>query len=173
MVISYERLQVLYKEEIQKAVACGVEIPVDRLPDKIELSKSLTQFGVCYWKWGKNDRKEDIKIKVSEYHLANSEDDVRQTIAHELCHTAPGNGHGKEWKKWAGLMNAAYGYHLSRVGTSTSGCALTDPKKPKFAHEVVCTKCGHIYGRHRNSNLTLHPERYHCGICYGTLKLKY
>lgn len=63
-------------------------------------------------------------------------------------------------------------WKIQRCGSAS--CALDEISHMKRlkAHLVVCDKCGAEYYRSRNSNLTLHPERYHCH-CGGSLKLKY
>lgn len=174
--ITLARLNELYREELAKVVACGVPVSMNEMPKEITTMKATSKYGDCHWEWGRNKSKIKIRIRISEYHLPNGEDAVRQTIAHEICHAAPGRGHGDEWKKWANMVNKAYGYHIERLGTWKSGCTLERPEAADKAvsrgHLVVCTKCGAQYPRTRHSRLTLHPEYYHCH-CGGKLKLEY
>lgn len=174
--ITKERLNELYREELDKVIAIGIPIPVKEMPKEIITMKATSKYGDCHWEYGPGKSKIRVKIRISEYHLPNGEDAVRQTIAHEILHAAPGYGHDAEWRKWANMMNKAYGYHIERLGTWKSGCTLERPdapnKKPSRGHLVSCMKCGAKYPRSRHSRLTLHPELYHCH-CGGKLKLEY
>lgn len=173
MRITEDRLNEIYQEELDKAKRAGLPIP-KIIPDTIETMKATSKFGDCRWSGIKDNEKQNIRIRISTYHLDNSEDDVRQTIAHEICHTCPGHGHDPEWRKWANILNRTYGYHISRLGTANAGCTLNAPERPRpRGHLVVCTACGKEYHRTRHSNLTLHPDNYSCGLCHGKLHLEY
>lgn len=168
--MTIERLNQIYREELVRARSAGLPVP-EKMPSEIQTMKATSKFGDCRWTGVVDGVKQGIRIRVSIYHLNNPEEDIRQTVAHEIAHTCPGRGHDKEWRHWAEVLNRAYGYHISRLGTANSGCRLEVPERK--GHLVVCTKCGCEFHRSRNSNLTLHPDRYTCGKCHGELKLVY
>jgi microcystin-dependent protein len=92
--ISNERLQELYKEELQKVIDAGIPLPLKEMPKEVQTMKATSKFGDCQWTGTNKEGKTGIRIRVSEYHLPNGEDAVRQTIAHEIIHAAPGYGLG-------------------------------------------------------------------------------
>jgi len=99
--------------------------------------------------------------------LAAGEEAVRETLAHEVLHTCWGcKNHGERWKSYAGRMNEAYGYHISRTGT-WEAVGLSDPKKVNYL--LVCRRCGQEFRRTKASSLVRHPERYRCR-CGGELE---
>lgn len=166
--INKAQVQRLYEEEIDKAIKAGLPIPTEYLDKNIGFMKATSKLGDCKYRTWTTGQKYDIHIRITTYLQEATEQNIRETIAHELCHTCPGDGHGKEWKHWASILNHTYGYSISRVA-SESECA-TIPKPPKV-HIVRCTHCGLEYTRSRHSNLTLHPENYRCGKCHGKLEL--
>lgn len=169
IMLSKLRVQEIYREELQKAMDAGLPIPKEEMPERVEFMKSVSIFGECRWSWGANHRKRNIRIRISEYHLVSGERDIRETLAHEICHACPGKGHGQEWQAAAEILNRRYGYRLSRLQSHDIGTLGLEPDGvtplPGVAHLVKCPGCGRLWPRARGSRLTLHPERYRCPDC--------
>jgi len=111
-------------------------------------------------------------IYLNEY-LVDDEQELLNTIAHELIHSAGVHNHGKEFKKYAELVNGLnLGY---RVSTHYEGKDLTKifkqkqkeyrASRPKY--EVYCTECDSA----RVYNFKHHDlSKYRCKKCKGKLK---
>lgn len=121
---------------------------------------------------------EHSKIRVSQYFLSAPIEEIRATIMHELIHMVPeaGHGHGYDWKVIANAVNRAYPqYNIKRTGSQVAGSqrsfnlSQSAGKNTLIAqHLIKCECCGSEFRRNRESNLTLHPERYKCR-CGGRL----
>jgi predicted SprT family Zn-dependent metalloprotease len=98
---------------------------------------SKRRFGVC--KYGPKE------IGLSRYLVElNGEDEVRNTILHEIAHAlAPGKGHGWGWKAKA-----------LEVGARPERCySLEKVRAPKLKYEGTCAGCGWKCQRGRRGNL--------------------
>lgn len=154
----------LLSRVIAQARALGIPVS-PHIDPHVRLNKRATgRFGCCR-------RVGDMHIiELAQRLPAAGEEAVRETLAHEVLHTCWGcKNHGERWKGYAGRMNAAYGYHISRTG-SWEAMGLSDPKKVN--HLLVCRSCGQAFKRARASSLVQHPERYRCR-CGGELERKY
>lgn len=103
----------------------------------------------------------------------NSADGLMNTIIHELLHTCPGcYNHGPQWKRYADMVNNAYGYSIKRTSSADEkGVATGVQERKRVAkHKLVCTKCGQEILRSRTSKFVMNFELYRCGICGGKFK---
>lgn len=83
--------------------------------------------------------------------------DLKQIIIHELIHTCPRCWvHGKTWRKYAMIMNDAYGYSLLEDKDYDS---IFHKDKP-ILHKYVCTKCGSVFNSRENGEFA-----YKCSFC--------
>lgn len=142
--------------------ARGLGIPVSsRIDPHVRVNRrAVTRFGCCI-RQGK-----DFHIELCEALLTAEEWACCQTLAHEVLHTCPGcRNHGAVWKEYAGRMNAAYGYAISRTGTCQ---ALGVPQQKPVRYLLECRQCGMRFERAKLSPLVKHPERYRCK-CGGKL----
>lgn len=145
----------------EEARALGIPISGHICPQVAVNRRAVSRFGCC------RRRKEGYQIELSHRLLTASEAICRQTLAHEVLHTCPGcQDHGPLWKTYAGRMNAAYGYEISRTATCQ---ALGLPETQTARHLLVCQRCGMEFQRVRASRLVQHPERYRCK-CGGALR---
>lgn len=150
---------------VAQAKALGIPVSPHILPQVRLNRRAVTRFGCCI-------RQADgaYRIELAQRLLEAPEAACLQTLAHEVLHTCPGcRDHGVRWKAYAGQMNAAYGYTISRTGTCDQ-LGVEDIRP--IRHLVVCTKCGRQFPRARRSPLVAHPERYRC-TCGGVLRLAY
>lgn len=136
-------------------------VPVsDRISPHVRInSRAVRRFGRCISENG------GFVIELSSKLLDAPELSCRQTIAHELIHTCKGcMNHGELFKKYAAMMNSAFGYSISR----TNSCEEMGVTKESAAFVVLCSSCGARIERLRRSAVVTHPERYRCK-CGGKL----
>lgn len=103
----------------------------------------------------------------------NSADGLMDTIVHELLHTCHGCcNHGPQWKRYADIVNRAYGYRIKRTSSADDKgvVAGVQERTRVVKHKLVCTKCGQEVLRSRTSKFVMNPEMYSCGICGGKFK---
>lgn len=131
--------------DLKRALMLGEELlAVHGLNDwSIVLDRAKTRAGVC--------RPGNKQIGLSGYLTQlHPEDEVRDTILHEIAHAlvGPSNGHNEVWTRKA-----------QEIGCS--GLRCSDPSMPKVeGHWIGTCPAGHIVRRHRR------PERVSaCGTC--------
>ena len=151
----------LLARAVEQARALGIPVSARISPRVAVNRRAVTRFGCCIRRGG------EYVIELSERLLEAEERACMQTLAHEVLHTCPGcRDHGRRWKEYAGRMNAAYGYHITRTSTNEE-LGLAEQRPPKYI--LRCTACGAQFKRLRASPLTRHPERYRCR-CGGRLE---
>ena len=76
---------------------------------------------------------------------ANSEQDLRNTVRHELAHIAVGrgHGHGPVWKRQAKALGCT-GDRCHQMVVAQSS------RRARFDWDVSCSSCGHQIGTLRN-----------------------
>jgi predicted SprT family Zn-dependent metalloprotease len=117
---------------------------VHRLSPKwsFTFDRSKTQFGKC------NYRKKQISLSKYLVEL-NSEEEVRDTILHEIAHALVprGAGHGPKWKSLA-----------VSIGCSGSRCFGQEVTRPAPKYQGTCPSCRQVIRRYRRSVIA-------CGKC--------
>lgn len=185
-----EKLIRLYNESLDELFSIGINLKDEEKIGKITISfskRKTKRYGCC--KQEDPDKATAYRIKrrlyfrkfnthhieISKWLMDLNEDIIKNTIIHELIHCIPDcNNHGKEFKKYAKLINDNLGYNISRVGNKLedykkSGQVLTE-KENKNKYQIICEKCGQTYYRQRLSkNFT---RKYLCGICKGKFIVK-
>ncbi len=115
----------------------------------------------------------EFEIAISARLLADSisEQAIKDTMMHELLHTAaPGDHHGKRWRTLAETVNRRLpGYHIRRQ-TPLSEKGLTPPPPAVPRYLIQCTACGQTYPRQKASELVRYPQKYRCGKCGARLR---
>ena len=110
---------------------------------RVELDNAKRRAGVCRF----GDRVIGLSAPLTELH---SEDEVRDTVLHEIAHAlvGPAHGHDRVWRATA-----------MRIGCSGRRCVDTDSPRVTGSWVGVCP-AGHVKDRHRR------PERVmSCGAC--------
>lgn len=153
----------LLKSVISEARTIGVPVS-DKIEPRVKInSRAVRRFGRCVLSNGK------YTIELSSMLIDAPERSCRQTIAHEIIHTCPGcMDHGKIFRRYAEMMNNAYGYSVSRTG-SREEMGIPDEENYRFA--IICQKCGKKILRLRRSSITDDPSRYRCE-CGGRLRVE-
>lgn len=101
------------KEVIKQAQDIGIPVPAD-ICEQVDINpRPKKRYGCCRLKNGV------YHIEVSEFILDCDPDKIRGVIAHEVLHTCRGcYNHGDMWKRYAAMMNSAYGYNIKRTSSN-------------------------------------------------------
>jgi len=122
----------------------------------------------------------EYEIQVASY-LLDEEipiEHLENTLLHELIHTCPYcMNHGKNFKKYANMINKAYGYNIS-IYTSKEEQSTREQYMEKksiscdsqYKFSVICDTCHKEVSRYMKEcktvqRIRIHPERYYCKIC--------
>ena len=112
-------------------------------------------------------------IEISKWVMELNEDIIKNTIIHELIHCLPNcNNHGKEFKKYASIINEKLGYNIARLGNKKEDYKKSNieyKEKESYNYKIICTNCNEIYYRKRLGKNFL--KKYRCGKCKGKLNL--
>jgi len=176
---SHERIEEMLQEEIVKAREAGIPIS-SSIDPHIEFPKARSFYGMCHHKDTKHS-KYDYRIRISEFFAPAPEEEIRQTLMHELIHTISGcHGHDANWRKWAGVANTRYGYQIARLGeyhkfsmdAEAEKYRKNNPTKSRPAAEratikykIQCTSCERTWNRTRRSRVTENIDRCLCPYC--------
>ena len=181
-----EKLNELYRECIKELNIVGVDILNEKYYGKIDISiakRNNKRYGCCrqeepdkrYKAIIKRGRRKIIRyerfnrhhIEISRWVLELEDNIIKNTIIHELIHCIPYcNNHGSEFKKYAKLINNAYGYDISRVGDKKKDYEKSNleySEGQKYNYRVVCKGCKQEFYRQRiNKDFA---KKYICGKC--------
>ena len=181
-----EKLNRLYLECIKELNMVGIDILDEKYYGKIDISiakRNNKRYGCCrqeepdkrYKAIIKRGRKKIIRyerfnrhhIEISKWVLVLEDNILKNTIIHELIHCIPYcNNHGIEFKKYAKLINNAYGYDISRVGDKKRDYEKSNleyNEGQKYNYRVVCKGCKQEFYRQRiNKDFV---KKYICGKC--------
>lgn len=181
-----EKLNRLYRECIKELNMVGIDILDEKYYGKIDISiakRNNKRYGCCrqeepdkrYKSIIKRGRKKIIRyerfnkhhIEISKWVLVLEDNIIKNTIIHELIHCIPYcNNHGIEFKKYAKLINNAYGYDISRVGDKKRDYEKSNleyNEGQKYNYRVVCKGCKQEFYRQRiNKDFV---KKYICGKC--------
>ena len=181
-----EKLNRLYLECIKELNMVGIDILDEKYYGKIDISIAKSnnkRYGCCrqeepdkrYKAIIKRGRKKIIRyerfnrhhIEISKWVLVLEDNIIKNTIIHELIHCIPYcNNHGIEFKKYAKLINNAYGYDISRVGDKKRDYEKSNleyNEGQKYNYRVVCKGCKQEFYRQRiNKDFV---KKYICGKC--------
>ena len=187
-----QKLKKLYLECINELNTIGIDILNEKKYGKIELTiskRSKKRYGCCrqeepdknYKTVTRSGRRKIIKyekfnkhhIEISSWVMELEDSIIKNTIMHELIHCMPYcNNHGIEFKKYANLINANYGYDVSRVGNKKQdyeNSNLEYNEEINYKYKVICKGCNQEFYRQRlNRNFT---RKYRCANCGGRFEI--
>lgn len=154
----------LLRNVISEAKAIGIPVS-EKIDSEVRVnSRAVKRFGRCIFSGGR------YTIELSSMLKDAPEKSCRQTIAHEIIHTCSGcMNHGKLFRRYAAMMNNAYGYNVSRTGSRED---MGIPEEENYRYVIICKKCGKKTMRLRRSSVVDHPSRYRCE-CGGGLRVEY
>lgn len=94
---------------------------------------------------------------------------IRETVAHELCHTLPGcMNHGREFHSKAAKIMHLMGYHIDTKADIDSSQYFTK-YLPQADYMLICDKCGNQVPVARLSDPVKNPMNYSCKKCGGSI----
>ncbi len=164
------------KEVIKQAQDIGIPVPAD-ICEEVDINpRPKKRYGCCRLKDGV------YYIEVSKFILNCDPEKIRGVIAHEVLHACRGcYNHGNIWKKYAAMLNSAYGYNIKRTSSNeemgladadgsrdSAAGRKTGPSSGRAKYIIRCRKCGREYPRQRCSPVVKNPKAYRCR-CGGRL----
>ncbi len=132
-------------------------------------TRATKRWGLCSYAGRYFDGSKHYEIQISTVLLdeRNSEIGLIETIMHELLHTCEGcMNHGAEWKRLAEKVNREYGLNIKRTNSAEDKGVTVDTRVKRVLHRFVCTGCGQVIERQRESKFTQNYQRYTCGKCH-------
>ena len=179
-----EKLEKLYKECLEELNKIGIifdnkdiKVYISRrnnkrygcckpeIPD--EEYKEVTRKGFRYIIRYENYKK--YSIEISKWVMELDESIIKNTIIHELIHCLPYcNNHGKQFKKYADIVNTKLGYNITRVGNKKEDFKKSNLEyieKEEYKYKIECKKCGKIFYRKRLQKNFV--RKYRCSNCLG------
>lgn len=141
------------------AICFSFDIPIaDEIHLKIN-TRAKRRWGLCRY-----ISRGVYEIEISDRLLNDdvSEEATFNTMIHELIHTCPDcMNHGKEWKKWADVINRNTNYNIKR--TTSYAEKGVEPPAPKYI--VGCRTCSHKWYYNRAGAVVQNFAYYKCPYC--------
>jgi len=140
------RLSRLFEESKKEVLDVGIDLKNDI---DIKISYNVKgRLGCCKGK---------KHIEISEYMFKFSDDEIKNTIIHEILHTLDDtSGHNVKWKYYASIINKNYKqYNITRLGNVRELCennGLQMENVIPYKYKIVCDNCDKIFYRNRLSN---------------------
>ena len=187
-----EKLFKLFKECVTELNNIGIDILDEKKFGKIEISiskRNNKRYGCCrqeepdtkYKIVKKIGRRKVIVyekfnkhyIEISPWVMELDNMIIKNTIMHELIHCIPYcNNHSLEFKKYAKLINNAYGYNISRLGNKQKDFEKSNiefKEKENYKYKIICKGCNQEFYRKRlNRYFKL---KYRCAKCGGRFEI--
>ena len=138
--------------------------------------KSINSYGSCYYDrlgYPGNYTYRNFKIYLNMVHFEPDvdDDDILNTLLHEILHTSPGcQNHGALWKSHVAKLNFAYELNIS-VRSNHEKCngRLHEHRVNSMRYAIYCEGCGIIVRRKNKSAIITNSSQYICGHCNGKL----
>lgn len=186
------KLDKLYRECVDELKNIGIDILDESKFGKIEISiskRNNKRYGCCkqekpdinYIVIKKMGRRKVLSyekfnehyIEISPWVLELEDVIIKNTIMHELIHCIPYcNNHSMEFKKYAKIINNAYGYNISRLGNKKNDFEKSNiefNENENYKYKIVCKKCKQEFYRKRLARYF--KIRYRCAKCGGKFEI--
>ena len=142
-----------------EAMALGIPVSRHTDPNIIISGRATSKLGSCH------KTPTGFEITIAKRVAESGEYAASSVLAHEVLHTCSGcQNHGALWKKYARLMEGAYGY---RISATVNPEELGVERRENYL--IRCTRCGTEFPRQRMCPLVQKPWRYRCR-CGGKLE---
>lgn len=155
-----------------KQICNSLNIPINKVDEFSVNYRAKTRWGQCKtWRNGDRVIRRTINISADLVNPANDcHNGLVSTLVHELLHTCDNcNCHTGEWKRYAGIVNKAYGakgVSITRCKSAKDlGVTTTDKSINQYKYGVTCPKCGMTVKYMKRSKAVMHPEMFRCGRC--------
>lgn len=165
--MTLDRLDQIIKEVKRDMNALNIPFD-DTVPIKINtrLSRAL---GRCCYRSGKA-----YVIELSTVIINSDVQELKNTIAHELLHSATiGDHHGGMWKYYADKMTRGSKYTITRLHDTEK--LNYDAMMSKYKYKTVCSGCGSEGRYTKKTNFINHLIRnngngkpWYCSRCHGS-----
>lgn len=131
-------LKKTYNEAVDILKQCN--IPYGKVLSVQWMKSNAVNWGKCR----RNPNSNEFMIWINPiFKKASDRSGILQTMLHELIHTCPGCfNHGSQWKRYASIVNAATGLHVSRT-TSAESLNLAEVRLQNAKYVLKCTN-GHL-----------------------------
>ncbi|MCE9563097.1 MAG: SprT-like domain-containing protein [Planctomycetes bacterium] len=113
-------------------------------------NSNVRRAGVCFYPHRKEPGRIELSIHFAE---RNSDEDVLDTILHELAHALVGPGHGHD---------AVWRAKCRQIGAKPEACYGDEVEMPRGRWRATCAGCVSEYNRHRRPP---QAEGWHCRSC--------
>lgn len=152
-------LQRLYNESKQVLVGLGYE--VEDVP--VILNGRFTRVLGRY-----HYREKKIELN-KKYFVHGDDEDIKNTLIHELLHQVSGNmyqdyGHGKHWNMLADKVSQNTPYKITRLASTDKLEGIPNLRKER-KYIVRCSCCGSETKYATRANAYKNPSAYYCGVC--------
>lgn len=108
-------------------------------------------------------------ITISNYLKDFNEEQIMNTVIHELLHALPicrYSGHTGNWRALAQMVTAKTPYHISTYADKADASEFDNRRSSNKAHyTVTCNNCGTVSTFYKRARIIDHPENYHCARC--------
>ena len=142
--------------------ANNINIPTGKISSVRINRRAKKRWGMCI-----PNPNNTFTIEISEILLQDdvSNDALYDTVMHEVLHTAPNClNHGKIWKKYASMINNAYGMNIKRT-TSAEEKNIADMVNNEYKYIIACPICGYQWKYIRYTKCVKYPNRYNHTGC--------
>lgn len=112
-------------------------------------NSNVRRAGVCFYPHRSQPGRIELSLHFAE---KNSDDEVRDTLLHEVAHAlvGPRHGHGAVWKA-----------KCREIGAKPEARCGEDVEMPRGRWRAVCPGCTAAFDRHRRPR----PGGWHCRPC--------
>lgn len=163
--------QRIFEQLMEDFMKAGIPLKKENIDPKLQYSRSLTRLGQCNRKIDPRTKKERYTIILSQ-HAMKDENQIRNTLAHELIHTLPRcMNHGKTFHKYGNLVEEKLGIAIDAKATKeeSKNSGIEDAYVEHANYKMVCQGCGYEFYRQKMSPLIRTivntPERVTCKNC--------
>ncbi|MBA4186589.1 MAG: sprT domain-containing protein [Planctomycetaceae bacterium] len=113
-------------------------------------NSNVRRAGVCFYPTRTEAGRIELSIHFAE---RNTDEEVRDTLLHELAHAlvGPGHGHDEVWRA-----------KCQQIGARPDACYGEEVDMPRGRWQAKCAACTAVYNRHRRPGNT---EGWHCRPC--------
>ena len=81
--------------------------------------------------------------------------------------------HRGKWSALAARVNAAYAQYPVRATLRHDALPFLPAAAPLYRYAILCTRCGAVCYRQKQSAPCKYPARYRCAKCGGRLRVEY